>query len=100
MKRTIEMSNEELLRKSVLEGVLERRESQKDAAARLGISERQFRRILRRYRLEGDAGLVSRKRGVPSNRKMEAAIREVVVYFFIVLFDNGCGACVFADMIV
>ena len=42
------MSNEELLRKSVLEGVLERRESQKEAAARLGICERQFRRILRR----------------------------------------------------
>lgn len=34
-----------------------------------------------RYRLEGVTGLVSRKRGVPSNRKMEAAIREIVDNF-------------------
>jgi transposase/GNAT superfamily N-acetyltransferase len=99
MKRTIEMSNEELLRKSVLEGVLERRESQKEAAARLGISERQFRRILRRYRLEGVAGLVSRKRGVPSNRKMEAAIREVVDNFINDPLLKGFGPTLMAEKI-
>ena len=66
----IEMSNEELLRKSAIEGVLERRESQKVVSARLGISKRQFRRLLQRYRREGQSGLVSKKRGVPSNRKM------------------------------
>ena len=93
------MSNEELLRKSVLEGVLERRESQKDAAARLGISERQFRRILRRYRLEGVAGLVSRKRGVPSNRKMEAAIREVVDNFINDPLLKGFGPTLMAEKI-
>ena len=66
----IEMSNEELLRKSAIEGVLEIRESQKVVSARLGISERQFRRLLPRYRREGLSGLVSKKRGVLSNRKM------------------------------
>jgi len=55
MKWKIEMSNEELLRKSVIEGVLEKRERQKDAAARLWISEGHFRRILRRYRSESVA---------------------------------------------
>ena len=99
MKRTIEMSNEELLRKSVLEGVLERRESQKEAAARLGICERQFRRILRRYRVEGVAGLVSRKRGVPSNRKMEAAIREVVEDFINDPLLRGFGPTLMAEKI-
>jgi len=93
------MSNEELLRKSVLEGVLERRESQKEAAARLGICERQFRRILRRYRVEGVAGLVSRKRGVPSNRKMEAAIREVVEDFINDPLLRGFGPTLMAEKI-
>ena len=97
MTWTIEMSNEELLRKSVIEGVQEKRESQKDASARLGISERQFRRILRRYRLEGVAGLVSRKRGVPGNRKMEAAIREIVDNFINDPLVKGFGPTLMAE---
>ncbi|GAP40250.1 helix-turn-helix domain-containing protein [Flexilinea flocculi] len=75
------MSNEELLRKSVIEGVLEKRERHKDAAARQGISERQLRRILQRYRLVDVTGLVSKKWGEPSNRKMEAAKQEIVDNF-------------------
>ena len=69
MKWTIEMTSKELARKTEVERALDHRITQKEAAARLGISERQFRRILRRYRQEGDGGLVSRKRRKPSNRK-------------------------------
>ena len=65
----IEMTSKELARKTEVERALDHRITQKEAAARLGISERQFRRILRRYRQEGDGGLVSRKRRKPSNRK-------------------------------
>ena len=93
------MSEIELLRKSVIEGVLEKRECQKDAAARLGISERQFRRILQRYRSEGVAGLVSRKRGVPSNRKMEAAIREIVESFIHDPLVRGFGPTLMAEKV-
>jgi predicted DNA-binding protein (UPF0251 family) len=46
MKWTIEMSNEELARKTELERVLDQRKTQKEAASKLGMSERQFRRIL------------------------------------------------------
>ena len=93
------MSNEELLRKSAIEGVLEKRETQKEAAARRGISERQFRRIVRRYRLEGVAGLVSRKRGVPSNRKLEAAIREIVENFINDPLLKGFGPSLMAEKV-
>jgi len=93
------MSNEELLRKSVIECVLEKRERHKDAAARLGISERQFRRILRRYRLEGVAGLVSKKRGIPSNRKMEAANREIVDNFINDPLMKGFGPTLMAEKV-
>ena len=66
MKWTIEMTSKELARKKEVERALDHRITQKEAAERLGISERQFRRILRRYRQEGDGGLVSQKRGKPS----------------------------------
>jgi len=71
------MSKNELNRKTEVERVLDQRSTQKEAAKRLGISERQFKRILRRYRQEGDGGLVSRKRGKPSNRKTNTEIRAV-----------------------
>jgi len=57
MTWTIEMSNKELDRKSEIENVLEKRESQKEAALKLDISERHFRRILLRYRKEGLAAV-------------------------------------------
>jgi len=47
------------------------------AAERLGITDRQFRRLLERYRQEGPSGLVSRKRGLPSNNRLPAD-RETV----------------------
>lgn len=91
MTWTIEMSNKELARKTEIERVLDKRNTQKEAAKRLGISERQFRRILRRYRQKGDAGLVSRKRGKPSNRKTDGEIREVVRKFVCDPIMEGFG---------
>lgn len=97
MKWTIEMNAKELACKAEIERVEEKRTSQKDASARLGISERQFRRKLRRYRLEGVVGLVSRKRGVPSNRKTEEAIREIVEDFINDPLVKGFGPTLMAE---
>ena len=47
MKWTIEMSSKELARKTEVERVLDQRITQKAAARKLEISERQFRRVLR-----------------------------------------------------
>ena len=58
----IEMSGKELARKTEVERVLDHRITQREAANKLGVMEHQFRRILQRYRQEGDGGLVSRKR--------------------------------------
>jgi transposase len=49
--------------------------SQREAAERLGIGVRQFKRLVRAWRSQGDAGLVSRQRGRPSHRRMSAAVR-------------------------
>ena len=99
MTWTIEMNAKELACKAEIERVEEKRTSQKEAAARLGISERQFRRILRRYRLEGVEGLVSRKRGLPSNRKTEEAIREIVEGFINDPLVRGFGPTLMAEKI-
>src|SRR5690606_7179701 len=48
--------------------------SQAQAAAILGVSERQLRRIQRRYEEYGEAGLVHGLRGQSSNRKLEVAL--------------------------
>jgi transposase len=49
------------------------------AAEQLGISVRQVARSLKRYREEGDAGLIHRSRGKPSNRRIEPEVKERVV---------------------
>ena len=45
----------------------------------LGLERSQLYRLLRRLRADGAAGLVSRKRGRPSNRRFSDAFREDVV---------------------
>lgn len=50
-----------------------------DAAALLGLKRRQVFRLLERLRMEGASGLVSRKRGKPSNRRHSDALREKIV---------------------
>ena len=49
------------------------------AASLLGLSARQVFRLLRRFRAEGAAGLASRRRGRPSNRRLPAAVREAAL---------------------
>jgi hypothetical protein len=49
------------------------------AAARLSMSTRQIRRLVRRYRAEGPVGLISRRCRRPSNNRLEAAVENQVV---------------------
>ena len=97
MKWTNEMSHKELVRKAEVERVLDQRITQKESAKKLGISERQIRRILRRYRQEGDGGVVSRKRGKPSNRKTKAEILKVVREFVNDPIMQGFGPTLMAE---
>ena len=59
------MSRKECLRKVILEGVKEGRLTIREASARLSISYRQGKRIVKRYRREGDAGLLHKNRSRP-----------------------------------
>lgn len=73
------MSVKERIRKVVFEGVKEGRLSIREASRRLGISYRQGKRIYRRFREKGDAGLVHRGRGRPSNRSTPCSLKDRAV---------------------
>jgi transposase len=81
MKWTITMTQEELNRKTVIEQANDKRITQKEGAARLGTSERHFRRLLFRYRKQGDIGLVSQQRGKPGHRRLKEEKRKVIEEF-------------------
>ena len=70
------MSARELDRLEIIGRVAERRLTQRQAAEQLGLSERQVQRLCHGYRESGPAGLVSRQRGRPSNRRLSEALRE------------------------
>ena len=74
------MSKKELLRKSVLERISSGELLQVEAALHLGLSTRQMKRIYRRYRLEGDKGLIHRSRGRScSGRTKPAQLRKRIL---------------------
>ena len=75
----IGLSQRERDRLRVLQEVEGRHLQQVEAAARLKLSVRQVRRLQRRWRAEGDGGLVHRGRGRVSNRKMAEALRSQVL---------------------
>lgn len=77
--RTLTMSVKELDRLEVLGRVIERRMTQRRAAAQLGLSLRHIERLCRVLRREGASGLVSRKRGRSSNRELPRGLRGQVL---------------------
>lgn len=75
----ITMSQRELQRLPVIEAVRARRITQVEAAACLGLSERQIRRVQARLQQEGPPGLGHRGRGRPSNRRYPERLRQRVL---------------------
>jgi transposase len=70
------MSQKEVRRLEVIRQVLSGEVKQCEAGALLGLSVRQVKRLCRRVREQGAQGLISRKRGRPSNRRIDGQQRE------------------------
>jgi len=79
MEGMLAMSAKERERLRVIEAVREGRLTQRAAAGRLGLSVRQIKRLCRAYRRRGAAGLASRRRGRPSNRRIARAEQRRIV---------------------
>lgn len=75
----LEMSAKERQRKGILEGVYAGCFTLNDAAKRLKISYRQVKRIYKRYREEGDKGLIHRNCGQPCHGAYSAEFRQNVL---------------------
>jgi transposase len=60
----------------VMQRLKEKRLKQKEAAQMLGISIRQVKRLWRAYRQIGAPGLVSARRGKPSNNQLDAGVTQ------------------------
>lgn len=73
------MSRKELDRVQVMQDLEQKRVTQCRAAELLGVSERQVRRLLRRFERAGPEGLIHRSRGRPSNRRMAEKVRATAV---------------------
>jgi transposase len=76
----LSMSDGELQRLEVLRDVDRGGLPVGAAAQLLGRSERQVWRLLKAFRAEGASGLISKKRGRPSNRKTSEAMRSAVLW--------------------
>src|SRR5438093_2519233 len=76
MAGPLTLSMKELDRLQVLTRIAERRLTRRRAAGLLQIGERQVRRLYRAFVQDGAAGLVSRRRGRPSARRLPTATRE------------------------
>ena len=75
----VTMSKEELSRLEVLERLQEKRMGQRTAAEILGVSVRHVKRLLRSYRSEGAAGLVSKQRGKPSHHQLDTEMVQAAL---------------------
>lgn len=79
MEDGVTLSGKEVERLRVLVAVSAGELSRATAALQLGVSVRQLKRLLRRYRQEGPAGLRSRRRGRASNRRLANEVRGRVI---------------------
>jgi len=70
------MSDGELSRLEVLRDMDQRRLTTEAAAQLLGLERRQVFRLLKAYRSEGATGLISKRRGRPSNRGKPKELRD------------------------
>jgi hypothetical protein len=79
MKDMHTMSSRELDRATMLQRVLDKKLTQKAAAQSLGLTDRQLRRLIVKYRADGVAGLAHRARGLPSNNHLSEATKEQAI---------------------
>jgi hypothetical protein len=70
------MSDGELTRLAVLRDLNRRRLTTEAAGQLLGLERRQVFRLLKAYGTEGPTGLISKRRGRPSNRRKPEELRD------------------------
>jgi transposase len=70
------MSIKELSKVEVMQRLVEKRLTQKEAGELLGVSIRQVKRLVRKYRQAGASGLANQQRGQPSHNQLKAEDKQ------------------------
>ena len=99
MTGVLSMSTEERYRLTLLTQVQQRQLTYREAAEYLHVSERHVYRLMRRYQAEGDAGLIHRLRGKPSNRGQSHATRQHVIGLYKQQYGDY-GPTLFAEQLL
>ncbi|HYA87016.1 MAG TPA: helix-turn-helix domain-containing protein, partial [Nitrospirota bacterium] len=81
-KDMITMSRRETKRLHIIHQALGKRITQEKAAELVGLSSRQFRRMIKRVREEGDDGISHRSRGKTSDRHVPKKIKDKALRLF------------------
>lgn len=76
------MNKKERLRKALLDQVIAGLISRKEARKHLKISDRQLKRIVSRYKEQGDEGLIHKSRGKPSTHAFSAEIKDQILTMY------------------
>ena len=79
MDKLLEMSAKELSRLEVMQRRLRKQMRQKEAAKILDVSVRQIKRLLKAYREQGAAGLVSKHRGRKANNRLSEEVKRKAI---------------------
>ncbi len=75
----LEMSKKEVSRLSIMEQIKAKKITQKKASEILGLRERQIRRLWKNYQEKGASGLISKRRGKPSNNRLSPKTRQASI---------------------
>lgn len=78
----LQMNVKELKRCWLIRKAIEKRITQRKAARLIGLTERQTRRLVRRFRDEKEKGLIHRLRGKPSNRRYPQVLKRKVLRIY------------------
>ena len=78
----IRMSTSERRRLEILSRVKDRLVTLKKATDLLGLSYRHTKRIYKRYREQGDKGLIHKSRGRPSSHRIEEKTRDAIIKLY------------------
>lgn len=98
-KDIIMVSREELKRLHYVREIEAKRMRQVEVAEKLKLSDRQMRRIVSRFRSEGEGGVIHRLRGRSSNRKISEQVRQAVIELYRSKYA-GFGPLLFSEKLV
>jgi len=82
MAGKLPMGQKELIRVKVMEMVKQKQRTLSSAATLLKVSYRQAKRIYKKYREQGDAGLIHGNCGKPSHNRVEKSIRNEIIRLY------------------